>query len=130
MKNPTRRAYYYLITACISLVWLLNGLFCKILHRVPRHELIVARILGAGIAPIATIVIGILETAMGIWILSRIKARLCAITQIIVVLSMNALEFILAPDLLLFGRVNAIVALAFVTVVWLNETRLRPISAN
>jgi hypothetical protein len=34
---------------------------------------------------------------------------------------MNTIEFILVPDLLLFGRANAVVAIFFVSVVFINE---------
>lgn len=90
----------------IALVWIINGVFCKVLNYVPRHQLIVARILGETHAPLLTRTIGILEAGMAIWILSRIKPRWCAIAQILLVASMNIIEFIAAPDLLLFGRVE------------------------
>jgi hypothetical protein len=66
------------------------------------------------------------EVFMAIWIVSGIKTRLSAIVQIIVVGVMNSIEFAMAPDLLLFGRVNAILALVFMTVVYGNEFFLHP----
>ena len=105
----------------IALVWLINGLYCKVLNYVPRHQLIVARILGDDYAGILTRMIGISEIGMAIWILTRIKRRLCAITQILVVATMNIIEFVLAPDLLLFGRVNIFIAFIFIIVIFLHE---------
>jgi hypothetical protein len=35
-----------LLTYVIATVWLVNGLYCKILNGVPRHQEIVCRILG------------------------------------------------------------------------------------
>jgi hypothetical protein len=61
---------------------------------------------------------------MAIWILSNIKSRLCTITQIAVVAAMNSIEFFIAPDLLLFGKVNAIVALIFIAAVYYNDFEL------
>ena len=49
------------LTILISLVWLINGLFCKVMNLVPRHQLIVARILGEEYAGILTKTIGVLE---------------------------------------------------------------------
>ena len=86
-----------ILTFCMAAVWIANGLFCKLLNLVPRHELIVARILAAGYAGILTKVIGVAEILMAIWIVSGIKSRLNAVTQIVVVGAMNVLEFILAP---------------------------------
>lgn len=112
---------YKIVTFCIALVWILNGLFCKVLNLVPRHEQIVARILGDDYSRILTILIGLSEILMAIWILSRFKPRLNAITQISIVGLMNTLEFILVPDLLLWGKLNSLFALIFIMIVYFNE---------
>ncbi|HTA83792.1 MAG TPA: DoxX-like family protein [Bacteroidia bacterium] len=96
-------------------------MFCKILNLVPRHELIVSRILGKSYSHTVTKTIGALEILMFIWVISRIQSRWCAITQIIIVVAMNITEFILVPDILLFGRANIIVALFFISIVFFNE---------
>ncbi|GAA3928255.1 hypothetical protein GO495_05965 [Chitinophaga oryziterrae] len=111
----------YICNVLIALVWLVNGLFCKVLNLVPRHRQIVARILGDEYATLATRTIGVLEILMAIWILTRIQSRLCAITQIVIVAVMNILEFILVPDLLLFGRINIIIATFFILIILINE---------
>ncbi|MEV4881547.1 DoxX-like family protein [Chitinophaga ginsengisegetis] len=105
----------------IALVWMINGVFCKVLNYVPRHQLIVARILGETHAALLTRTIGILEAGMAIWILSRIKSRWCALAQILLVAAMNVIEFIAAPDLLLFGRINIIIAAVFIFIIYRNE---------
>jgi hypothetical protein len=110
-----------ILTIIISLVWLINGLFCKVLNFVPRHELIVSRILGNDHAAILTKLIGASEILVFVWVISRIQSRWCALFQITIVLTMNLIEFIVVPDLLLFGRFNLIVALCFVVVVYVNE---------
>ena len=109
----------------IALVWLANGLFCKVLDLVPRHQKIVARIIGDFHPADLTRLIGFSEIAMAIWILSGIRTRLNALTQFIVVATMNALEFVLAPDLLLWGRFNALFALLFILLILYNEFYLR-----
>ena len=58
---------------------------------------------------------------MAVWILSGIKSRFCAITQIVIVAVMNILEFILVPDILLWGKFNAVFALIFMLTVYYNE---------
>lgn len=105
----------------IAAVWLVNGLVCKVLNLVPRHQQIVARIIGEAHAGVLTRLIGIAEIAMGIWILSGIKPRLNAIVQAVVIASMNTLEFLLAPDLLLWGRFNALFAFLFILLILYNE---------
>jgi hypothetical protein len=110
-----------LLNTGIALVWLINGLICKVLNLVPRHRLIVARILGETHAGILTIAIGVTEILMAAWVLSGIKHRICALTQVLIIATMNVIEFVLAPDLLLFSRVNAIVAVFFIAVILVNE---------
>jgi hypothetical protein len=102
----------------IAAVWLINGLFCKVLDLVPRHRDIVAKILGERHASAITKLIGFAEIGMTVWVLSGIYPRVNAATQILIVALMNVLEYFLAPDLLLFGRRNTIVALLFILVVF------------
>lgn len=107
------------------MVWLVNGLLCKVFNLVPRHEQIVGRILGHEYAKPLTILIGLSEIAMAIWVLTRFKSRLNAIIQMVLVTSMNILEFILAPDLLLWGRLNILFAFMFIGLVYYNEFILK-----
>ena len=82
-------------------IWLVNGLICKVLNLVPRHEANVSRIVGEDHAFLFTKLIGIGEILMAIWIVSCMYRRLNAVIQMILILVMNGIEFILAPDLLL-----------------------------
>ena len=117
---------YKILLFCIAFVWLANGLFCKVLNFVPRHQEIVARILGEDFSRPLTILIGLSEMCMAIWVLSGIKTKLNIFMQITIVSIMNLLEFVLVPDLLLWGRLNSFFALCFVAVVYLNY-QFRPI---
>ena len=53
-----------LLTYLIAAVWFINGLFCKLLNFVPRHQQIVAQILGEEYAVILTKLIGVAEIGM------------------------------------------------------------------
>lgn len=117
----TDRNKHRVLTYIIAAVWLANGLLCKVLNLVPRHQQIVARILVDDFSRPLTILIGSSEIVMAIWVLSSYKKRLNAIVQIIVVATMNILEFILVPDLLLWGRLNSVFALLFVGLIYYNE---------
>jgi hypothetical protein len=110
----------------LAAVWLANGLLCKVLHLVPRHEAIVARILGPTYAAPITRAIGLAEIGMAIWVLSGRYIRLNAAAQIGLVVSMNVLEFWLAPDLLLWHRLNSVFAGFFVLVVYIYGFVLSP----
>lgn len=116
MKNTHQLINYFIAT-----VWLINGLFCKVLNFVPRHEQIVSRILSENNSRILTIIIGLSEILMAVWILSKFKTKLNAIAQIIIIASMNILEFLLVPDLLLWGTFNSLFAFLFILIIYFNE---------
>lgn len=113
--------FYYIIHYLIALVWLINGLFCKLLNLVPRHQMIVARILGDSYSFIITKGIGIGEVLMCIWILSRYQNKINAIIQMSVIATMNIIEFYSARDLLLWKSGNIVFAFIFILLIYFNE---------
>lgn len=110
-----------ILTILIAIVWLVNGLFCKVLNFVPRHEQIVAAIVGHEGSRTVTLLIGIAEVLMAVWVLSRYQSRLNAVIQMAVVAAMNILEFLMVPELLLWGRFNILFAGFFVFLVYYYE---------
>jgi len=120
----TEARKHQILTFFIASVWFINGFYCKVLNLVPRHRQIVGRIVGYDGATLLTVFIGILEVSMAVWILSNIQSRLNAFVQISLVAFMNTLEFILVPDLLLWGRANAFFALMFIFLIFYNEHSL------
>ena len=122
----TKRLFYLIFTTLICLVWLVNGLFCKLLDLVPRHRTIVSEILGEEYASVLTLAIGTGEIMIVAWIVSGIKSRHCALFQMTMVGVMNVMEFITVPHLLLFGKFNIVFASLFILLIYLTEFVLRP----
>jgi hypothetical protein len=116
---------HQILTWLIALVWIINGFICKVLNLVPRHREIVGQIIGNEHSTTFTLLIGISEMAMAIWILSGKWSKINAISQIVVIAFMNTLEFILVPDLLLWGRFNALFAFLFIILIYYNEFHLK-----
>ncbi|TXF75068.1 DoxX-like family protein [Chryseobacterium sp.] len=116
---------YNFLNYFFALVWLVNGLFCKVLNLEPRHQEIVARILGGEHSKILTFAIGISEVLMSVWILLKILSKLNAVTQIIIIAAMNIIEFIVVPDLLLWGKFNIIFVLFFIALIYYKEFILK-----
>jgi hypothetical protein len=85
----------------IAAVWMVFGIGFKILDLVPRHRMIVGRMVGEGAARPVTLAIGAAEVLLGFWVLSGIRPRTCAAVQTTAILAMNALELAFARDLLL-----------------------------
>jgi hypothetical protein len=119
-KNRKKQLPHFYLNAFIALVWLVSGLLCKLLDLVPRHQEIVGRILGDEHSFLLTKIIGVLEIAIAAWVFSRKKFHLAAVVQAVLVAAMNVIEFLMAPDLLFFGRVNILFAAAFIILVLVN----------
>lgn len=124
------KSIYKIINYGIATVWMINGLFCKMLNFVPRHEEIVARILDSHYSRLLTVLIGCSEIIMAVWVLTGIHSRFNALAQITIIASMNILEFILTPDLLLWGRFNSLFAFLFILLIYFNEFHLNPKKRN
>ena len=58
---------------------------------------------------------------MAAWILSGIAPRFNAIFQIIIILTMNIIEFLVVPDLLLWGRLNLAFAFMLAFTLYYQE---------
>ena len=117
-SKVNQKAYISTLKYAIALVWLINGVYCKILDQVPRHRQIVGEILGETYTRELTVLIGISEVIMAVWVISGWQVKLNARLQILVVGLMNVLEFILVRDLLLWGEYNIIFASLFIFVVY------------
>lgn len=101
----------------LASVWLAFGLIAKILNLVPRHRLIVERVVGDPAAWL-TPAIGVLEVLLAVWILSGLRRRLCAGAQTVAIAAMNACELIWARDLLLAPLPMVALNVAFLSAAW------------
>lgn len=113
-----RKCLDRLLGFAIAAVWLINGLYCKVLDMVPRHQQIVGEILSEDHAFWLTKVIGFGEVMIGLWVLSRRYGKLATVVQIVLVMVMNVLEFFLVPDVLLWGGLNLFFAILFSVVLF------------
>lgn len=101
-----------------AVVWFVFGTILKVMGAVPRHREIVAHVLGPEIAPLATVLIGLAETALGVWFLIGFFPRSCAMLQTVAIASMNMLELTYARSLLLAPVPMVIVNSVFLALVW------------
>ena len=133
VKNTSQRILPFklnAITAFTSFVWFMNGFYCKLLNFVPRHQEIVATLLSQTYARELTMLIGMGEVVLAIWILSSYKSRLSSIVQILLVAIMNVIEFSLVPEFLLWGHLNIIFAFCFIMLIGYNEFIYKSKSTN
>jgi hypothetical protein len=102
----------------IGAVWVFHGLYSKILNGIPRHRLIVGKILGVAQAPAATRAIGAMEFLLGLWAFSGWQPIWCASIQTVAIVAMNALEILLARELLISALGMLVLNCGFLSLVW------------
>ncbi len=99
-------------------VWIVFGLVFKVLNVVPRHERIVAAVLGETLAGPVTIAVGVGETMLGLWILSARWPRACAAVQTVAIACMNVLELTYAKEHLLAPLPMVLANAVFLSAGW------------
>ena len=119
--NMTHRTQF-LLGLGIGSVWIFHGLCSKILGLIPRHQMIVGRVLGENWAGPATVGVGVMEILLGIWAMSGRQRPACALVQTLVIAGMNTLEIWLARDLLISAPGMVVLNLGFLAVVWFWAT--------
>ena len=75
----------------IASIWIYQGLWCKVLGRMPRHGAVVQAVplFSPASARVFLLSLGLFETALGIWVLSGQVSTVAACTQIGLLLVMN-----------------------------------------
>jgi DoxX-like family len=99
-------------------VWLFFGMWCKVLGMVPRHRLIASAVIGDAAAGPFTILIGLAESFLALWILSGVYPRACAAVQSLAIASMNSLELSFARGLLLAPVLMVCANTLLLLIVW------------
>jgi uncharacterized protein YqjF (DUF2071 family)/uncharacterized membrane protein YphA (DoxX/SURF4 family) len=119
-QSANRRYAAGLSTVLVASVWLLHGLFNKLLHGSPRHLQIVQSVPGLSGAAGQRVLtaVGLLEVGIALWVFSGWAAHCCAAVQTILLLSMNAIELTVARPLLLWPAGLIPVNLLFLAVAW------------
>ena len=107
-------------TFMVAAVWLVHGLFNKLLHFSPRHLQIVQSVpgLAGSRGELVLTAVGMCEVAIAVWVVSGWAATVCAAVQTVFLLSMNIVELSVARSLLLWPAGLVPINLAFLAVAW------------
>lgn len=110
-----------LIRASIALVWLYQGLWCKLLGGAPQHQAIVAKVpfLGAGEAKAMLIALGLFECSIAAWVLSAKHLRYAALAQTVLLIAMNTGGLIWARRLIPDAGSMLVQNFAFLMLIWI-----------
>jgi uncharacterized membrane protein YphA (DoxX/SURF4 family) len=112
---------YKLIRLSIAVVWLYQGLWCKVLGGVPHQEAVISSVpfLGAGEIRVALITLGLVECGLALWVLSGRWMRQAAIAQTALLAAMNSGGLIWAWHLIPDPLGMIVQNFAFLVLVWI-----------
>jgi uncharacterized membrane protein YphA (DoxX/SURF4 family) len=105
----------------VAAVWLYQGFWCKVLGRVPHQEAVIGAVpfFAPAAAHALLIVLGIVETCFGVWVLTGWKPRIAAAAQTALLIAMNTGGVIWASSVIQDPVGMLFQNLAFLTLVWI-----------
>ena len=110
------------IRSCVGAVWAYEGFWCKILGRMQSQIEVVTAVprFGARFGLTFLKTLGVVEAALGLWVISGIAPGECAITQaaLLVVLNVNGLVW--ARHIIHDPAGMVIKNMAFLVLVWVG----------
>lgn len=122
----------WLIRLSIAAVWIYEGLWCKLLGRLPSQLAIVEEVprFTAGFANRLLRLLGIAEVLLALWVLSGIASPLCAVAQIAFLIVLNGNGLLWARKLIHDPAGMVIKNIAFLILVWVNGAWVNGIWIN
>lgn len=110
-----------LIRWSIAAVWLYEGLWCKILGRAPSQADVVEAVprLGPRFGLLFLKTLGIVESALAVWVVSGISPGVCAIVQTVLLLTLNANGLLWARHIIHEPAGMIVKNIAFLVLVWI-----------
>ncbi|HEY7216312.1 MAG TPA: DUF3419 family protein [Thermoanaerobaculia bacterium] len=109
----------------VALVWLYQGLWCKLLGRCPGHRAIVEAVPGLSgrTGSIVLAGLGTIEVGLALWVLSGWRPRWAAAAQTLLLVGMNTGGLIWGRQHIADPGALITQNLAFLTLVWLVAAR-------
>jgi len=111
-----------LIRVAIALVWLYEGVWCKLLNRMPHQVEVVAAhpMFSERSALLVLRAIGLLEVLLALWVLSGWEPVWAALTQTVILAGMNANGVLFSREHIHDPAGMVIKNFAFVVLMWVG----------
>lgn len=110
----------WVIRAAVAAVWIYEGLWCKLLHGQPHELEVVEAVPRFGPKAGARFLqaLGVVEVALGAWVLSGIAPHACAIAQTVLLVTLNANGLVWARHLIHDPAGMVVKNIAFLALAW------------
>jgi uncharacterized membrane protein YphA (DoxX/SURF4 family) len=114
----------WLIHVAVAAVWFYEGVWCKLLNSQPRQVRVVESmpLYGPHMATTLLKLLGVLETAIGIWILTGIAPIICAVAQTVLLATLNGCGLLWARRLIDDPAGMVVKNFAFLVLVWVSAS--------
>jgi hypothetical protein len=114
----------WLIHVAVAAVWFYEGLWCKLLNGQPRQLRVVEAVplSGPRVATKLLKLLGVVETAIGVWILTGIAPILCAVAQTALLVTLNLCGLIWARRLIDDPGGMVVKNFAVLVLVWVSAS--------
>jgi hypothetical protein len=114
----------WLIHVAVAAVWFYEGVWCKLLNRQP-HQLRVVEAMphyGARIGKELLMLLGVVETALGVWVLTGIAPIVCAVAQTLLLVTLNTGGLLFARRLIEDPAGMVVKNFAFLVLAWVSAS--------
>jgi hypothetical protein len=110
----------WLIHVAVAAVWFYEGLWCKLLNHQPRQVRIVEAmpLYGSRIGSKLLRLLGVVEAAIGVWVLTGVAPILCAAAQTLLLVMLNSCGLLWARRLIEDPGGMVVKNFAFLVLVW------------
>jgi len=109
-----------LVRCAIAAVWLYEGLWCKLLGRMPNQKAIVEAVPYLGPVPAEAFLpaLGLLECGLAAWVLSGWEPVWAAVVQSVLLVGMNANGLLFARKLIHDPGGMVVKNFVFIILIW------------
>lgn len=114
----------WLVRVAVAAVWLYEGVWCKLLGRERRQLEIVSAVpyLSTGAAAPLLKLLGAVETGIGVWVLTGAFPVACAVTQTLLLITLNASGLLVAAKLIHDPGGMVVKNFAFLVLAWVSAS--------
>jgi uncharacterized membrane protein YphA (DoxX/SURF4 family) len=114
----------WLIQVAVAIVWLYEGLWCKLLGGEPRQVQVVEAVprCGPRIGRAFLKALGGVEVAIGVWVLSGVAPLVCAFIQTALLVTLNACGLRWARHIIHDPAGMVVKNFAFLVLAWVSAS--------
>lgn len=118
----------WLLEGAVAAVWLYEGLWCKLLGGDPNQVDIVETVprFGKAIGKLFLTTLGVIEVALGIWVLTGALPVIAAIVQTALLVTLNSCGLIFSRRLIHDSPGMVVKNFAFLMLVWVVASAQAP----